>query len=72
MSLALLVLAVLILGLMCGSELNLAAFAHPALNRQRLETHTVGSFVTGCATWSCNAVLDDGLGAVEYVTPVAL
>ena len=41
MSLALLVLAVLILGLMCGSELNLAAFAHPALNRQRLETHTL-------------------------------
>ena len=40
MSLALLVLAVLILGLMCGSKLNLAAFAHPALNRQRLETHT--------------------------------
>lgn len=41
MSLALLVLAVLILGLMCGSELSLAAFAHPALNRQRLETHTL-------------------------------
>ena len=40
MSLALLVLAVLILGLMCGSELNVATFAHPALNRQRLETHT--------------------------------
>jgi uncharacterized membrane protein len=30
-------LAVLLLGLMCGSELNVAAFAHPALNRQPLE-----------------------------------
>jgi uncharacterized membrane protein len=32
-------LAVLALGLMCGSELNVAAFAHPALNRQPLEVH---------------------------------
>ena len=32
-------LAVLILGLMCGSELNVAAFAHPTLNRQPLEVH---------------------------------
>ena len=31
--------AVLLLGLMCGSELNVAAFAHPTLNRQPLETH---------------------------------
>jgi uncharacterized membrane protein len=29
----------LVLGLMCGSELNVAAFAHPTLNRQPLETH---------------------------------
>jgi uncharacterized membrane protein len=27
-------LAVLVLGLMCGSELNVAAFAHPTLNQQ--------------------------------------
>jgi uncharacterized membrane protein len=33
------ILAVLILGLMCGSELNIAAFAHPAINRQPLEVH---------------------------------
>ena len=33
------VFAVLLLGLMCGSELNVAAFAHPTLNRQPLETH---------------------------------
>ena len=33
------ILAVLVLGLMCGSELNVAAFAHPAINRQPLEVH---------------------------------
>ncbi|MGA7852371.1 MAG: hypothetical protein WCA15_03530 [Candidatus Acidiferrales bacterium] len=32
-------IAVLVLGLMCGSELNVGAFAHRALNRQPLETH---------------------------------
>jgi uncharacterized membrane protein len=31
--------AVIVLGLMCGSELNVAAFAHPMLNRQSLEVH---------------------------------
>ena len=31
--------AVLVLGLMCGSELNVAAFAHPLLNRQPLNAH---------------------------------
>jgi uncharacterized membrane protein len=33
------IFAVLVLGLMCGSELNVAAFAHPLLNRQALEVH---------------------------------
>ena len=32
-------LSVLAIGLMCGSELNVAAFGHPTLNRQPLETH---------------------------------
>lgn len=32
-------IAVLVLGSMCGSELNVAAFAHPMLNQQRLEIH---------------------------------
>jgi hypothetical protein len=32
-------LAILILGLMCGSELNVGAFAHPTLNAQPLEVH---------------------------------
>ena len=32
-------LAVVALGLMCGSELNVAAFAHPMLNRQPLDVH---------------------------------
>lgn len=33
------VLAIVILGLMCGSELNVAAFAHPTFNRQSLDVH---------------------------------
>jgi uncharacterized membrane protein len=33
------VLAVITLGLMCGSELNVAAFGHPTLNRQPLNAH---------------------------------
>ena len=33
------ILAILVLGLMCGSELNVAAFSHPTLNRQPLDTH---------------------------------
>lgn len=35
----LLLLTVLILGLMCGSELSVAAFAHPTLTHQPLDTH---------------------------------
>jgi hypothetical protein len=38
---ALQLLAVLVLGLMCGSELNVAAFTHPTLDRQRPEVHIV-------------------------------
>ena len=36
---ALHLLALLTLGVMCGSEFNIAAFAHPALNRQPLDVH---------------------------------
>jgi Domain of unknown function (DUF1772) len=32
-------IALLVLGLMCGSELNVALFSHPTLNRQPLEAH---------------------------------
>ena len=32
-------LAVLVLGLMCGSELSVAAFAHPALKRHSPDVH---------------------------------
>ena len=32
-------LAILVLGLMCGSELNIAAFAHPTLGRQPSDVH---------------------------------
>jgi uncharacterized membrane protein len=35
----LLLVAVIVLGLMCGSELNVAVFAHPTLNRQPFESH---------------------------------
>lgn len=38
---ALQLFAVVVLGLMCGSELNVAAFAHPTLNRQPTEVHVV-------------------------------
>jgi uncharacterized membrane protein len=33
--------ALLVLGLMCGSELNVALFSHPVLERQPLETHVL-------------------------------
>lgn len=36
---ALHLIAVLVLGLMCGSELNVAAFAHPTLNRLPQDVH---------------------------------
>ena len=32
-------LAIVVLGLMCGSELNIAAFGHPTLNRQTTDVH---------------------------------
>ena len=31
--------AVIVLGLMCGSEMNVAVFGHPTLNKQPLEVH---------------------------------
>lgn len=33
------VVAVVVLGLMCGSELNVGAFAHPTFSKQPLEIH---------------------------------
>jgi Domain of unknown function (DUF1772) len=33
------VLAIVVLGLMCGSEFNVAAFGHPTLNRQKPDVH---------------------------------
>lgn len=36
---ALRLFAVLVLGLLCGSELNVAAFAHPTLNREPDRVH---------------------------------
>jgi len=39
MTMTLQVFAVLVVGLMCGSELNVAAFAHPTLSQHPLEIH---------------------------------
>ena len=36
---ALKIIGLVVFGLLCGSELNVAAFSHPTLNRQPLETH---------------------------------
>ncbi len=36
---ALHLLVLIVFGLMCGSELNVAAFGHPALNRQPTDVH---------------------------------
>src|ERR1700743_3282575 len=33
------VLAIVVLGLMCGSEFNVAAFGHPTLHRQKPDVH---------------------------------
>jgi uncharacterized membrane protein len=35
------VIAVVVLGLMCGSELNVGLFSHPLLTRQPVETHVL-------------------------------
>lgn len=35
------ILAVLTRGLMCGSELNVAVFSHPTLQRHPLDVHTI-------------------------------
>lgn len=40
--LALHILAIVVLGLMCGSELNVGLFAHPLLGRQPLGVHIPG------------------------------
>jgi len=40
-SMALQLLSLLLLGLMCGSELNVAAFAHPTISRQPLEARVL-------------------------------
>ncbi len=63
-------LAVLVLGLMCGSELNVAAFAHPALNRQPLEAHILVR--SGCTVWPRDAVLDGRVRPVESSILAAL
>jgi hypothetical protein len=50
-------LTVIVLGLMCGSEMNIAVFGHPTINTQPLEVDIPvrASFE---AFWSRHAVLD--------------
>ncbi len=57
------IVTLLVLGLMCGSELNVAMFAHPALNRQPLEAHILvrssfaGLFGRVMPFWMAGSVL---------------
>ncbi len=59
--------ALLVLGLMCGSELNVAIFSHPTLNRQPLDTHVLvrSSFAALLGRvmpfWMAGSVLLNGL-----------
>jgi len=54
-------LSVLVLGLMCRSELNLAAFAHPTLNRQPVVTHIPGPVPINnrISRWTADSLADD-------------
>ena len=60
-------IAALVLGLMCGSELNVAAFAHPTLNRQPVAVHIpVRSSIRGTAR-PRDAFLDGRFDPVELL-----
>ena len=55
---ALQIIAVLVLGLMCGSELNVAVFGHPTVKRQPLETHILVRSSFAGFVWAGDAMLD--------------
>ena len=57
----LLLLAVVVLGLMCGSELNVGAFGHPILHRQPIETHIRVRSSLAALFWPHHAILDGAL-----------
>ena len=57
--------AALVLGLMCGSELNVAAFAHPTLNRQP------GAVVLRGTTRTRDAVLDGRFDSAEFASAIS-
>ena len=48
--------ALLVLGLMCGSELNVALFSHPVLKRQPQETHILVRSSLAALLWNWLAV----------------
>jgi hypothetical protein len=56
-SMPLQLLTVIVLGLKCGSEMNIAVFGHPMLNKQPLEVHIPVRILCE-AVWSRHAVLD--------------
>lgn len=66
-------LAVLTLGLMCGSELNVGAFAHPMFNRQPLQTHILARssfavlFGRVMPFWMTGSALLNGLLLLPFV-----
>jgi hypothetical protein len=63
--------AALVLGLMCGSELNVAAFAHPTLNRQRVAVHIpVRLFLRGTAR-ARDAFLDGRFNSAEFASAIS-
>jgi hypothetical protein len=63
--------AVLALGLMCGSELNVAAFAHPTLERQPPGVRIV-AIVLREPIWPRNAVLDGRFYTAEPFATIAV
>ncbi len=62
--------ALLVLGLMCGSELNVALFSHPVLKRQPLETR-IGSLIPRGVARESHAVLDGRLHATQSIAAPA-
>jgi hypothetical protein len=64
--------ALLVLGLMCGSELDVGAFAHPTLNRQPARnTHSYAHGIRAIIG-TRDAFLDGGLDAAESLVAATL
>ncbi len=66
------VLAIVVLGLMCGSELNVAAFGHPTLDRQPLDVHIPVRAAFARLFGQRHALLDGHLHPPEPASAAAL